>query len=191
MESNSHMSEDILSFWFPDCTFQDFWFSNAKDHDIRINYGNLLKNAEDGKLDNWVEYPKSKLALVILLDQFSRNVYRKSDFRKNDEACFKIAMSIIVSGEVDSYPINQRIFIYLPLRHQHKTPYLDLVIAHIAKWTASTLTTNELNIVRRFKNATLRDYGKVTDTIEIIDKEVPMFANIGYVLDDKCMAGQR
>ena len=107
--------KNLLSFWFPDDKFQDFWFSNAKDHDIRINYGLLLKDAEDGKLDNWVECPESKLALIILLDQFSRNIYRKSNFRKNDERCFKIAMSTVVSGEADSYPIHQRMFIYLPL----------------------------------------------------------------------------
>jgi len=179
--------DNILNFWFPDNTFQDFWFTNAKDHDIRINYGNLLQDAEDGKLDNWVEYPESKLALIILLDQFSRNIYRKGNFRKNDEVCIKIAMSVVNSEEVNSYPIHQRIFIYLPLRHQHKTPYLDLVMTHITKWESTDLTANELNIARRFKNATLRDYGKVIDTIEIIDKETPMFSNIGYVLDDECI----
>lgn len=187
MASSETTYTDVLDFWFPDESFQDFWFSNTTDHYIRLTFGNLLKDAEEGKLNHWMDKPESKLALIIVFDQFSRNIYRKEDFRKNDTECFKIAMELIVSGSVDTYPINRRIFVYLPLRHQHKTPYLDLVMSHVDKWMQSGITSNEENILRRFRNATLRDYGKVTDTIKIIEDETELFSNIGYVLDDKCL----
>jgi tRNA(Ile)-lysidine synthetase-like protein len=175
--------EDVLGFWFPDGKFQDFWFSDIADHDIKIKFGDLLDKAERGELDSWLDSRESALAYIIVLDQFTRNLTRDGDFRRNDTTAFKAAMDIITSARY-TYPINQRIFIYLPLRHRHETPYLDLVMAHIATW--QTIDPVELNIIKRFKNATIKDYSKTTDTIRTVTGEHPMFLNVGYVIDDIC-----
>lgn len=180
-----HTYQDVLSFWFPNTEFQDFWFSDIADHDIKIKFGDLLNRAEKGELDSWLESRDSTLAYIILLDQFSRNIYRDGDFRKNDKNAFMASMEIITSNKY-TYPINQRIFVYLPLRHQHKTPYLDMVMSHIATWDTSDPT--ELNIIKRFKNATIKDYSKTTDTICTVISDHPMFSNVGYVIDDVCAA---
>ena len=181
-------SQRVLEFWFPNDQFQEFWFSNVLDHEIKIKFQNLLSQAEKGELDGWINESQSCLALIILLDQFSRNIYRNEDFRKNDQKCLPLALNIIESEKDKDYPIYQRIFIYLPLRHQHKTHLLDLVMSKIKKLEQTELTLTESNILRRFKNATLKDYGKVNDTIQVSKERLDLFntTNINYVIDDVC-----
>lgn len=180
-----HTCHDILAFWFPNKEFQDFWFSNTADHEIKIKFGDLLDRAEKGELTDWLDSSDSAIAYIILLDQFTRNINRAGDFRKNDAVTLKVALEIITTNKY-TYPIHQRIFLYLPLRHQHMTCYLDLVMAHILMWEKDTVDPIELNIIKRFKTATIRDYSKTTDTIKTITSEHHMFSNVGYVIDDIC-----
>src|SRR5258706_16091447 len=78
--------DDVLQFWLePHPTTEDelaarnrFWFGSSDELDakIRSRFGELVERARAGSLDGWAETPRGALALVILLDQFSRNVYR-------------------------------------------------------------------------------------------------------------------
>jgi len=80
--------EDILQFWFgyfptpytPDKTKKDMWFANgsAYDSDIFIQFGLDYEKAINGELDHWVDSYRGRLALIILLDQFSRHIHRVS-----------------------------------------------------------------------------------------------------------------
>ena len=82
----------ILDFWFPDDLHQsmDLWFgkSPATDKDIDNKFGNLVEEATSGQLDWWQDNPLNCLALVILLDQFPRNIYRHTDrmYDQDDKA---------------------------------------------------------------------------------------------------------
>jgi tRNA(Ile)-lysidine synthetase-like protein len=124
------------------------------------------------------------LAVVICLDQFSRNIYRGSDeIYQNDEKCIQIVRHFqSLYSLTPSYPINQRIFYLLPYRHQKKTASLDYVVQYIREMEDEiaqydrnlesgdcSLTPRVVkeyrSIVNRFKKATLRNYSTVTDTI--------------------------
>ena len=68
----------ILNFWFEDCNSKD-WFKKDKyfDNQIKINFGDQIEEAELGYYNYWTKSSDSSLALIILTDQFTRNVFRR------------------------------------------------------------------------------------------------------------------
>jgi tRNA(Ile)-lysidine synthetase-like protein len=182
---------EILNVWFPDTTYQEFWFSNVMDDEIKIKFYDFLRYLETmdtRSIIGWIELNGSVgnmsellLSVVICLDQFSRNIYRGSDvIYKNDAKCIEIAEHFqSIHNVIESYPINRRIFYLLPYRHQNTTKYLDYVVRYISsmnneifnacsnkddykKWSSNHA------IITRFKNATFKNYSRVQDTIRHI-----------------------
>src|SRR5262245_14245353 len=79
--------ETVLSFWFPELSSSDhdgmvrqfeWWFHGGADSAIAERFPTLLERAAHGELDNWAHKPRSRLGLIIVLDQFSRSLYRGS-----------------------------------------------------------------------------------------------------------------
>ena len=80
--------EEVLSYWFPeDINHADpetlrrqgkRWMHGGPevDREITERFGEVLERARRGELDHWADTPRGRLALIIVLDQFSRNVYR-------------------------------------------------------------------------------------------------------------------
>ena len=77
----------VLDFWFSDVELDsprvdsrmDRWFGdgdNALNQRIRDNFEELVESASAGDLDTWTHTPDGRLALIILLDQFRRHIYR-------------------------------------------------------------------------------------------------------------------
>ncbi len=110
-------AEDVLDFWFANA---DHWFIPNADFDakIRAQFGQVATDAANGDLDAWTSTPSGWLALLILLDQFPRNVYR-GDARAwaQDDKAQRVALSGIARGEDRQLPVMQRVFAYLPLEH--------------------------------------------------------------------------
>jgi uncharacterized protein (DUF924 family) len=110
---------DVLDFWF-DAAAQAAWFDNdpAFDARIRDQFGDVLETAARGDLDHWTATPGGWLALLIVLDQFSRNIHR-GDARAwaADAKAQAMAQAGIARG--DDLPLSplQRLFAYLPLEH--------------------------------------------------------------------------
>ena len=83
-------AKEILDYWFSKGLYTpdyDKWFMKSQDYDeeIREKFGDLLKEAEQGKGFGWLHTKESYVAYIILLDQFSRHIYRGSgDSFKND-----------------------------------------------------------------------------------------------------------
>ena len=78
-------SEDVLRFWFPDLSGADhatmvrqfeWWFRGGANSPIAERFVLLLERAARGQLDHWSSWPRARLALIIVLDQFSRSRYR-------------------------------------------------------------------------------------------------------------------
>jgi uncharacterized protein (DUF924 family) len=112
-------SRDILQFWF-DPAHAAHWFAADAGFDakIRERFSSATKGAGQGRLDGWAESPDSWLALLILLDQFPRNLYR-GDARAwaADVKAQRLALSGLDEGLDQSLPPLQRVFTYLPLEH--------------------------------------------------------------------------
>lgn len=115
--------QDILTFWFPDGDHEarnKLWFgkNDAVDELIRIKFGALLSEARTGGLQSWRETPPTLLAYIILLDQFSRNVYRNSpEAFAADKLALGAAKHAVASGMDKSLSLIERAFVYLPYEH--------------------------------------------------------------------------
>ena len=112
--------EDVLCFWFAaDGTFRDVWFAkNALFDAACARFTETLRAAREGAFDQWAETPRGALALVIVLDQFSRNLCRGSpESYAADEQARAVARIAIASGFDRAVTPTQRIFFYLPFEH--------------------------------------------------------------------------
>lgn len=113
--------KSVVEFWRT--AGYEAWFSKSDDFDrqIRERFGELHAAAANGELDNWRKEPESALALIILLDQFSRNLYRDDAraFAQDEKAC-EIADAAIESGFPEKVDPELRSFFYMPFMHSEK-----------------------------------------------------------------------
>ena len=109
----------ILDFWFEPAHAAHWFAADAWfDEQIRRRFGAEVEAAAQGQLDDWAAEPASWLALLILLDQFPRNLYRGSARAwKADVKAQRVALSGLDDGFDQSLPPLQRVFAYLPLEH--------------------------------------------------------------------------
>lgn len=115
----SPAAQDVLAFWFAEENAVHWFAADAAfDAQIRERFGAVVETAASGALDSWATLPLSWLALLILLDQFSRNLYR-NDPRAwaQDGRTQALALAGIASGNDRQLPPLQRVFVYLPLEH--------------------------------------------------------------------------
>ncbi len=123
MPTTSTTAADILDFWFqgdPAIWRTDPWFkkSGAFDEAIRTRFATAVQAAQDGTLDGWTRSPDGTLALLILLDQFARNIHRGSRLAfAGDAHARAIARAAIANGTEDRLTAVQRVFLYLPFEH--------------------------------------------------------------------------
>ena len=122
---NTFSPQDILDFWFgknpsEPLSNQARWWKKdpAFDEEIRVRFSDLLESARKGELQSWESSPKGLLALVIVLDQFSRNCYRgDSDSFAADTRALRLSLD----GQIKSWdqkmtPV-QRWFFLMPMMH--------------------------------------------------------------------------
>jgi uncharacterized protein (DUF924 family) len=111
-----------LAFWFgpPGSGFRPDWFRKdaAFDAAIRTQFLSTYERAARGELDTWSESADGALALVLVLDQFPRNVFR-DDARAfaTDAHARRIASNAIAHGFDRALTPLQRMFLYLPFEH--------------------------------------------------------------------------
>lgn len=116
--------DELIEFWFPqNHSTRDLmkrWFSASEsmDRDIQERFGLCLQQAEQNALQDWQDSPKGHLALIILLDQFSRNIYRGSAKAfANDALARQSAKDFIQQKRDQDLDLYWRIFVYLPFEH--------------------------------------------------------------------------
>ena len=115
----SAAADEVLEFWFS-TENSARWFATdvAFDAEIRMRFENVAADAGAGRLDDWIETPQSWLALLILLDQFPRNLYRRDPHAwAQDINAQRHALSGIAKGHDQALPPIWRMFAYLPLEH--------------------------------------------------------------------------
>jgi uncharacterized protein (DUF924 family) len=110
---------DVLNFWFKELTPQQ-WFakSDALDDTIKKRFGSMLAAAAQGELWQWRESPKGRLAEIIVLDQFSRNVYRDtSEAFMQDPMALALAQEAVSLGIDAEFNAAEKAFLYMPYMH--------------------------------------------------------------------------
>ncbi len=118
----------VLEFWFGGALEDGSviaekgrsWFhgGDAVDAEIRARFGALHEEAAVGKLDGWLVAPRGRLGLIILIDQFSRNLYR-GDARAfaHDSLALGWCREGLAADEDRRLRPIERVFFYLPLEH--------------------------------------------------------------------------
>lgn len=109
---------DVLEYWF--AQDRKTWFAKdpAFDDTIRSRFLPLCEAALSGKLSSWRREPRSCLALVVLLDQFPRNMFRGSGRAfAGDAMALDAARSIVDQGWDKAFSPDERMFAYLPFEH--------------------------------------------------------------------------
>ena len=107
-------SEDVLRFWFPELAGADharmvrqfeWWFRGGADSAIVERFAQLLERATRGELDHWSQWPRPRLALIIVLDQFSRSLYRDTAraFAQDPKALATLRLSKLLGRGLSSF----------------------------------------------------------------------------------------
>jgi uncharacterized protein (DUF924 family) len=137
--------EDVLQFWLgaPSADAESFgkkirrWFmaDKALDADIRTRFGDAVQRARDGALDEWAKTPRGRLGLIILLDQFTRNLHRGTPRAyENDARALALAEAGLDHHDDAELSFEEKMFLYTPLAHSEDVTRQE---RHLALVTAA------------------------------------------------------
>ncbi|MFM9862389.1 MAG: DUF924 family protein [Micropepsaceae bacterium] len=119
-------AQDVLDFWFlaedhaGHNARRDVWFKkdDAFDAAIRSRFGALIERALNGALTPWTATADGTLATIIVLDQFTRNVFRNTPRAfAGDAQALSLARRLVAEGAGRKLPGVRRLFVYLPFEH--------------------------------------------------------------------------
>ncbi len=132
-------AQNILDFWFGLLTRKtdipadkaSMWFVNGADYDhvIREKFLSLHNQAQNGQLAHWQNSAKNLLALIILLDQFSRHIYRSSaqSFAQDEQAIYLVKEGIDAGYDRKLFFV-ERQFFYMPIMHAEDIGIQDISV---------------------------------------------------------------
>jgi len=121
---------DVVEFWRQAGPKRWFEKDAAFDEAIRLKFEATHHAAARGEYDEWIETPEGALALLILLDQFPRNLYRGSGHQfATDPLARRIAADAIERGHDRAFDNEMRSFFYLPYAHSEDMADQDRGVA--------------------------------------------------------------
>jgi len=141
--------ESVLDFWFgPAGRATDIagrqgklWFgkSAANDQAVIDRFSPTLIAAKAGRLDQWADTPRNRLALVIVLDQFPHHVYRdQPQAFATDPQALALSLEALATGEDQQLTPIERVFLYLPLEHAESVAVQEQSVALYEKLALGT-----------------------------------------------------
>ncbi|MGH7794819.1 MAG: DUF924 family protein [Candidatus Binatia bacterium] len=158
--------DTILDFWFG-ATANDavvakqqaaLWWSKNKDtdDDIRRRFQDCLRAAAHGELENWLATARGRLASIILLDQFPRNIYRDTAeaFSYDGKALALSLEGLDLGMDRQLRPI-ERVFFYLPLEHSESLAHQERSVECFSDLVASVAAEQE-SIFEEYLNFAVR-----------------------------------
>lgn len=136
-------ADEVLDFWFPAGLDRDEathraqimrWFRGGTNDEIQARFVPTLEAAARGALDHWAATPRGRLALILVLDQFSRAVFTDARAYANDARAQQLAVEGLERSEEHVLPVWERLFFVLPLGHSE-----DLALQERSVAIADTL----------------------------------------------------
>jgi len=131
--------ETVLEFWFgadaddaavAKAQAKLWWSKNVDiDSEIRRRFEDGVRAAAEGRLDDWAAIPRGRLALIILTDQFPRNIYRDTPqaFAYDAKALGWCLDGLAQRSDLQLRPI-ERVFFYLPLEHSESLAHQERMV---------------------------------------------------------------
>ena len=167
----------VLEFWFgPEGprAARDVWFRKdpAFDARIRERFGDLVEAALAGRLDHWEDAgPESALALVIVLDQFTRNLFRDTPrMFAGDDRALAIARRLVDSGADRRLTPVQRWFAYMPFEHAESLAEQERAVALFDELRAYPASAGAYDWAVRHRDV-IRRFGRFPHRNEILGRE--------------------
>lgn len=145
----------VLKFWFEELNERDWWVKNPElDLRIKERFGSLHHTASAGGLKSIRKTAELRLAEIIILDQFSRNIYRdRPESFGSDELALTLAKEAVALGEDMKLSEKKRSFIYMPYMHSESLAVHDEAVGLFEKLGNSNSLKFEhahRNIIARF-----------------------------------------
>ena len=124
------MYQDVLSFWFNEIEESQWWVKDpAFDNYIMERFGDLHAKASQCELYEWRTNSKGRLAEIIILDQFSRNIYRDSPFSfANDQLALALSQEAIANHSNLELSPKENSFLYMPFMHSESLVIHELAV---------------------------------------------------------------
>ncbi|CAK4079539.1 unnamed protein product [Aphanomyces euteiches] len=157
----------VLTFWFDGDMkeiYRTKWFPASgsdvqaeTDAEITSRFGELVATAETLALhETWTSHPLSFVALIVVLDQFSRHVYRHdADKRKsNDVLALELANTFVEANYHLQVSVPHFVFALMPFRHSPTPDRLEQVLAHID--TREATMTHHVDLLSKFRRTTVQ-----------------------------------
>ncbi|MFA0440166.1 hypothetical protein BCU70_09005 [Vibrio sp. 10N.286.49.C2] len=160
--------KDVLSFWFEELSASD-WFSGASEIDSLIadRFSHTHTIAAAGGLHSWRTNAQGRLAEIIVLDQFSRNLYRgKPGAFSSDTVALVLAQECIALGVDKDLPANERTFLYMPFMHSESLKIHE----HAVRLFTDNGVESTLDFELRHK-AIIEQFGRYPHRNEILGRE--------------------
>lgn len=159
--------DSVLTYWFNTLKPAD-WFrkSAALDADIAKSFGPLHKRLAREAIDAAALTPSEVLAIVIVLDQFSRNIFRdQPQAFASDAKALSLAQQLVADGRDQQLSAQQRVFLYMPYMHSEELAVHD---------TALTLFTdlgfaNNLKFERKHRDI-IKRFGRYPHRNDILGR---------------------
>jgi uncharacterized protein (DUF924 family) len=190
---------DLLSFWIGEpvdsapqlLAKYRRWYEGGPELDeaIRTRYGALVEAALGGELDFWRGSVSGRLALLILLDQFTRNIYRGTPRAyAGDAAALALALDTVDQGMHRAYSLEERLFVLMPMVHAESVEMLaravQLADAMVAEAPAALRETWAFGAqrVRRYHSLIAR-FGRFPGRNVILGR-VSSTAELAYLAEE-------
>eukprot|EP01031_Cornospumella_fuschlensis_P039845 gene39845-48518_t len=182
-------SEFVLEYWFggdQQSNYKTKWFADGEaqakaDLYITQTFEPTLLAAVSQKLDHWKATLRGKLALIVVLDQFSRHIYRFKCLEPGDPArrladqyALEIALSLCqdTSSILLGLSMEEFVFALMPLRHSSSLPHYETTLALVQAKEQQHQQARDLlhkfrrQTVRRYQDLLGRSRGSVEDILE-------------------------
>ena len=161
------MYQNVLTFWFAETDPNMWWAVDSHFDDIvRQRFLNVLESAARGELFAWRTEPKGRLAEVIVLDQFSRNIYRNTpNAFAQDAMALVLAEEAIALGVDALLSTTEKGFLYLPFMHSESK--------RIHEWAEKLYSSNGLHDQYEFElkhKAIIDRFGRYPHRNEILGR---------------------
>ncbi|MCP4321388.1 MAG: DUF924 domain-containing protein [Alteromonadales bacterium] len=162
------MYQEIIDFWFKELEPSQWWTKDAElDALIQSQFGSIHNQAKAGELYEWRNTALGSLAEIIIIDQFSRNIYRDTpESFACDPLGLALAQNAISKGFDLELPQTERSFIYLPFMHSESA----LIHNEAVKLYEQLGNANNLNFELRHK-AIIDRFDRYPHRNEILGRE--------------------
>ena len=130
--------EDVLSFWFEEIT-TEHWFkkNDSFDETIRARFEPMVTAALAAQLDDWADTAEGCLALIILMDQFTRNIYRDTPRAfSGDEMALALSLRCVDRDFIRHEDGHWRHFMLMPMMHSEDIGIQDMSLPLFEKYTS-------------------------------------------------------